>query len=166
MTPIISIIGRSGSGKTTLIEKLIPEFKKRGYRIGTIKHARCGFDIDKKGKDSSRHKNAGAEIVVIASSSKLAMVKDINKNTLFCPENFFQDMDLVLSEGFKNEKRPKIEVYRSLLKEKFISINDNNLIAVVTDVKTGFNVPLFGFEEIKSLTDFIEKKFLSKKDKN
>jgi len=70
-TPIICIVGKSESGKTTLIEKLIPELKKRGYNIGSIKHSCQKFDIDKKGKDSWRHRKAGADIVVIASADNL-----------------------------------------------------------------------------------------------
>ncbi len=76
MPPIISVVGKSESGKTTLIEKLIPELKNRGYRIGTIKHAHHNFDMDKEGKDSWRHKAAGSETVVIVSPGKISIVKD------------------------------------------------------------------------------------------
>ena len=82
MSPIISIVGKSKSGKTTLISKLIPELKKRGYRIGVIKHAFHKFEIDKKGKDSWQHKEAGAETVVVSSPGRVTMVKDSEDETL------------------------------------------------------------------------------------
>ena len=75
MPPILFIVGKSQAGKTTLIEKLIPQLKKRGYKIGTIKHAHHGFIVDKKGKDSRRHQEAGADTVLVASPGKIAMVK-------------------------------------------------------------------------------------------
>jgi len=83
-TPIVCIVGKSESGKTTLIEKLIPELKKRGYRIGSIKHICQAFDIDKRGKDSRRHRKAGADIVVIASTDNIAIIKDNDCESLDC----------------------------------------------------------------------------------
>ena len=79
MPPIISIVGKSDSGKTTLLEKLIAEIKNRGYHIGTIKHDTHGFDIDREGKDTWRHKKAGASTVAISSPTKVAIIKDINQ---------------------------------------------------------------------------------------
>ena len=76
MLPVVSIVGKSKSGKTTLIEKVIPELKNRGYKIGIVKHAAHGFEIDKKGKDSWRHQHAGADTVIVAGSDKMAMVKN------------------------------------------------------------------------------------------
>ena len=101
MPPIISIVGNSDSGKTTLIEKLIPELRHRGYRVGTVKHASHGFDIDRRGKDSWRHHQAGAEIVVVASPEQIAMVKNDPCDSLDCLERYFEGVDLVLAEGFK-----------------------------------------------------------------
>ena len=115
MTPIISIVGKSESGKTTLIEKLIPELKKRGYRIGTVKHALHGFQIDREGKDSFRHKAAGADTVVVVSPKSIAMVKNGGGETLDFVVKYFSDMDLVITEGYKRENKPKIEVFRKSL---------------------------------------------------
>ena len=75
MPAVISIVGHSGSGKTTLIVKLVGELKKRGYKIGTIKHAAHGFDVDREGKDSQKHKAAGADTVILASPDNMAMIK-------------------------------------------------------------------------------------------
>ena len=91
---------------------MIPELKKRGYRIGTVKHTFHGFDTDKKGKDSWRHKAAGAETVVVVSKGKIAMVKNENCETLSGLEKYFDDMDLIITEGFKRKNRLKIEVCR------------------------------------------------------
>jgi len=160
MPPIISVIGKSESGKTTLIEKLIPELKKRGYKIGTIKHASHGFEIDRKGKDSWRHKEAGANTVLVASPGKIAMVKDDNCEALSCLEKYFPDMDLIITEGYKKENKPQIEVFRKTENEEPFCLNRDNLVACVTDAGKDLDVPKFGFDEINELADFIEKKYL------
>jgi molybdopterin-guanine dinucleotide biosynthesis protein B len=160
MLPIISIVGTSKSGKTTLIEKLIPELKKRGYRIGTIKHTTHGFDMDKRGKDSWRHKAAGAETVIVASREKIVMVKDENISGLKSIEKYFDNVDLVITEGFKKENRPKIEIYRSNKSNPPLCQNDKTIIALVTDTDLLVNIPVFGLEAINSLADMIEKNYL------
>lgn len=160
MLPIISVVGKSKSGKTTLIEKLIPELKKRGYRVGTVKHASHDFDMDKKGKDSWRHKTAGADTVIIASSDRIAMMKDENSVSLESIEKYFDDVDLVITEGFKKENRPKIEVCRADRDQKPLCKDDKTLFAFVTDTDIILNVPTFGLEEIKALADLIEKRYL------
>jgi molybdopterin-guanine dinucleotide biosynthesis protein B len=160
MLPIISVVGTSKTGKTTLIEKLIPELKERGYRIGTVKHTAHDFDLDKKGKDSWRHKAAGADTVVIASREKIVMVKDENMAGLERIGKYFDDVDLVITEGFKKENRPKIEIYRSHKNNLPLCQNDKTVIALVTDTDIRVNVPVFGLEEIKSLADLIEKNYL------
>ena len=160
MPPILFIVGKSQAGKTTLIEKLIPQLKKRGYKIGTIKHAHHGFVVDKKGKDSRRHQEAGADTVLVASPGKIAMVK---KNTWQAIEDlteYFQDMDLIITEGFKGVKKPKIEIYRAAAHKKPFCLNDENLIAFVSDTDFNLNVPTFGLEDIHQIVAFIEKNFL------
>ena len=160
MPPIICIVGRSQSGKTTLIEKLIPALKNRGYRIGTIKHSHHIFDFDKTGKDSWRHRDAGAETVIIASPGKIALVKNDHEGTLDSLREFFGDMDLVITEGFKNERKPRIEVFRKANHDIPISIGNPHLVALVTDADVDLDVPCFGLEEVDALADLIEKKFL------
>jgi molybdopterin-guanine dinucleotide biosynthesis protein B len=154
MLPIISVVGTSKTGKTTLIEKLIPELKKRGYRIGTIKHTHHDFDMDKKGKDSWRHKAAGADTVIVASREKIVMIKDENSAGLELLGKYFDDVDLVITEGFKKE------IYRSHKNNLPLCQNDKTVIALVTDTDIRVNVPVFGLEEIKSLADLIEKNYL------
>jgi len=161
MTPIICIVGRSQTGKTTLIEKLIPVLKGRGYRIGTIKHSHHIFNFDKTGKDSWRHKDAGAETVIIASPGKIAMVKNDHEGTLESLQKFFDDLDLVITEGYKGAENPKIEVVRAARHQEVLLADDRNLIAVATDVEMVMEVPVFGLEDIDQLADFIEKDYLS-----
>lgn len=160
MPTLISIVGRSQSGKTTLIEKLIPELKKRGYKIGTIKHSHHAFDIDKSGKDSSRHKDAGAEAVIVASPGKIAMIKNEESGSPDSLLKYFDNVDLVITEGYKKEQKPKIEVVRSARHTEIFCKNDPNLMAVVTDAKMQLDVPVFGLDNISDLADFIEDKFL------
>ena len=155
MIPMISVVGKSQSGKTTLVTKLIPEFKKRGYRIGTVKHAHHNFDMDKEGKDSWRHKAAGSETVVIVSPGKISMVKDENFEGLEHLEKYFEGMDLVITEGFKQEKMPKIEVCRAVRNKEPLCRNDDTLTALVTDIEINIDVPTFGLEEIEALVDFM-----------
>ena len=160
MLPIISVVGESGAGKTTLIEKLIRELKKRAYRIGTVKHASHGFEIDKKEKDSWRHKQAGADTVVISSGQRIAMVKDENCESLACLEKYFQDMDLVITEGYKKENKPKIVIFRSPKHEEPLFREGENLIAFVTNSEFIHELPVFGLDEIEKLADLIEEKYL------
>jgi molybdopterin-guanine dinucleotide biosynthesis protein MobB len=160
MPPVISIVGRSQSGKTTLIEKLIPEFKRRGYTIGTIKHSHHNPDIDRSGKDSSRHKSAGADTVIFHSPGKIAMVRDDHAGDMDRLLGYFNDVDLVITEGYKSGHKPKIEVVRSARHTEPLLKDDTLLMAVVTDVDLQLTVPIFGFEDVVPLADMIEKKFL------
>ena len=162
MTPILSIVGKSQSGKTTLIEKLIPVLRGRGYRIGIIKHAHHGFDIDQEGKDSWRHKEAGADTVIVAGPEKIAMIKNDNGNSLNDLEKYVQDLDLVITEGYKRENRPKIEVIRAARNSTSLCVGDPALFAVLTDTSTDCNVPRFELDDVKGLADLIERKFLQK----
>lgn len=160
--PIICIVGRSGTGKTTLIEKLIPELKKRGFKIGTVKYSVHGFDLDIERKDSYRHKKAGASFVLISSPQKIALIKDIEKEYDLdeLKEKFIESVDLVLVEGFKRSPYPKIEVFRKDLCNKLLCAEENNVIAVVSDEKFDLNIPIFNLEQISKLADFIIEKFL------
>ncbi len=160
MPPIISVVGKSGSGKTTLIEKLIPELKKRGYRIAVIKHAFHQFDIDKEGKDSWRHRAAGADTVIVASQGRIAIVKNHHSENIDSMEAYFSDTDIVITEGYKRDNKPKIEVFRAAAHTEPLCRGNSDLVALVTDTDVDLNVPRFGLEDIKKLADFIEEKYL------
>ena len=112
--PLISIVSKKNSGKTTLLEKLIPELKRRGYRVGIIKHDTHGFDIGSQGKDTWRHKQAGADTVAISSPWNLSLIKDVEVEP--GPDElvaeYFKDEDIVITEGYKTIGKPQIEVFR------------------------------------------------------
>ncbi len=162
MVPIVSFVGKSNSGKTTVIEKLLPVLKARGLRIGVVKHAAHGFEIDRRGKDSFRHKAAGADAVLVASPARIAMVKDQTYAGLSPLLAYLPDVDLIVTEGFKSENFPKIEVLRSDRGGSFLCARDENLIAVVTDMETRPAVPAFGMDAAEPLADFIVERFLQK----
>ena len=162
--PIISIVGKSGSGKTTLIEKLIPELKKRGYRVGTIKHNVHGFQIDHEGKDSWRHKKAGACATVIACPTRVALIEDIESDYSLdeIRDKYIKRADIILAEGYKGNPFPKIEVFRSELKRELLYDKEDSLLAIAADVKLDADVPCFDINDAKGIADLIENKFLKK----
>ena len=159
--PIVSIVGKSNSGKTTLIERLIPALKARGYRIATIKHAGHAFDVDRPGKDSHRHKAAGAAAVMVASAGRIALVKDVIEPSLDDLAAYLQDADLIITEGYKRADKPKIEICRRQRSPAPLCLDDPNLVALVTDAAgaTG-TAPVFGLDDIEALADFLESRFL------
>jgi len=168
MIPIISIVGKSDSGKTTLIEKLVPELSQRGYRVATVKHDMHGFEVDREGKDSWRHKQAGAHTVVISSPQKLALIRDVEKDLTLdeIRGKWIQDVDLILSEGYKRDVQPKIEIFRKEKHKKLLCTKKDNLIAIVSNQKFRVGVPCFDLEDMRGLANFIEKEVLkSKKEK-
>ena len=128
-------------GKTTLIEKIIPQLKRRGYRVGIVKHAHHGFDLDKTGKDSHRHHRAGADTVMVASPGQIAMVKNVDSERLDELVAFFKDMDILISEGFKRDRAPKIEVYRQESHDRPACLADDTLLAMVSDTPLETTVP-------------------------
>lgn len=163
MIPIVSIVGRSNTGKTTLIEKVIPELRRRGYRIATIKHNIHGFDIDHEGKDSWRHKRAGAQATVIASPHQVAFVEDVTRDYELSElrDLYIRNVDIILSEGFKKNPHPKIEVVRSGLKHPPLCTREDNLIAIMSDVPVDRGVPCLDINDVAGLADLIEKRILT-----
>jgi molybdopterin-guanine dinucleotide biosynthesis protein B len=162
--PIVSIVGRSNSGKTTLLEKLIRALAARGRRIGTIKHHFHGpVEVDVPGKDSWRHRQAGARVVALASRETLFIVGETHGEWPL-PQIAHQalfDVDLILTEGFKAGPMPKIEVNRAAQSLPLLCGPEDRLMAVVSDRDHPVSVPRFGLEDIGPLTDFIEREFLA-----
>jgi molybdopterin-guanine dinucleotide biosynthesis protein B len=151
-----------------LIEKLVPELTRRGYRVATVKHDVHGFEVDREGKDSWRHKQAGAHTVIISSPQKIALIRDVEKDSTLdeIRRRWVQDVDLLLSEGYKKDVQPKIEVFRKEKHKKLLCAKKDNLIAIVSNRKFNVGVPCFHLEDMKGLSNFIEKEFLkSKKEK-
>ncbi|HZD60885.1 MAG TPA: molybdopterin-guanine dinucleotide biosynthesis protein B [Anaerolineae bacterium] len=162
MVPVVSIVGKSNVGKTTFMVKLIGELKRRGYKVAVIKHNVHHFEIDHPGKDTYRHAEAGADAVVIASAHKLAMIKKLEE------ELSIQDVvallgpgyDLVLTEGYKREPFPKIEVSRMAHSADLISEEDE-LIAVVTDNTFAIDRPHFGLDDATGVADLLEREIMA-----
>ena len=154
--PLVCIVGNSGSGKTTFIERLIPELKRRGLKVGTLKHDVHGFEMDKPGKDSWRHKQAGASTTIISSSQKIGIVMDVNHDHR--PDELltlFQGMDIILAEGYKRADRPKLEIFRAEITKEPLSKEDKSLLAIVSDTTVDLDVPRFFTKDIKGVTDFL-----------
>lgn len=163
---IITIIGKSNSGKTTLIEQLISRLSQKGYKIGSVKHTHSRFEIDKEGKDSWRHKHAGAHATLIVSDSKVALVKDDDTSELEKIQAYLQEMDLILAEGFKSLNLPKIEVFREAGGYPDpIAAGDKNLMAFVTDTSIDPGAPVFKLNDYDAVADFIETTYLKKPDR-
>lgn len=162
MIPVVSVVGKSNSGKTTLLEKLIPELKRRGYRVGTVKHhAHPGFEIDHPGKDTWRHARAGSDHVVISAPGKLATIRRVAEElTLDEILAEVQGVDIVLTEGYRLAGKPMIEVLRAERSRQPIC-NADELIALATDVPLDFPVPQFGLDDAPALVDLLERLFLA-----
>ncbi len=162
MIPVVSVVGKSNSGKTTLIEKMIAELVRRGYRVATIKHNRHGFEIDHEGKDSWRHKRAGAHVTVIASPHRVAVVEDVKEDMEIgeLVARYIRDVDIVLSEGFKKNPFPKIEVSRSEMNQALICSSADNLLVICSDRPLTADVPCLDINDHRRLVDMIEAKFL------
>ncbi|MCP4682943.1 MAG: molybdopterin-guanine dinucleotide biosynthesis protein B [Desulfobacterales bacterium] len=160
MPIIISIVGSSGSGKTTLLEKLIPELTGRGFKVGTIKHDVHGFEMDRPGKDSWRHKQAGAATSIISSPLQIGMLMDVDhEHSLDELSSLLTNVDIILTEGYKRESKVKLEVFRPEVHGKPLCRNDEQLVAMITDTPIDFGVPRFSTEDIKGLADFLIEHF-------
>ncbi len=155
---VISIVGRSGGGKTTLIEKIIPELRSRGRRIATIKHDVHGFEMDREGKDTWRHKRAGAEMIAISSPSKVGIIMDVGAEKTVSELLSYvpKGVDYVLTEGFKREKYPKMEVLKEGEAGGPITSEGEGLIALIGPEKTASKVPFFQRDDVKAIADFME----------
>jgi len=161
LTPIVSVVGKSNSGKTTLLEKLIPVLKNRGHRVAVIKHHAHGeFEVDQPGKDSWRHAQAGADVVVIASPVKVAQVQRVAREpSLREIAARLTGVDLILTEGYKRADTPKIEVSRQERSTELIC-DPAELLAIAADYPVDMDVPAFGLEDTAGLADLIEAEIL------
>lgn len=162
MPPIISIVGKSDSGKTTFLEKLVAEIRSRGYRVGSIKHDTHGFDIDHEGKDSWRHKQAGAAGVIISSPQKIAVVKDTDEDMAIdsLVSQYLSDMDIVFTEGYKREDKPKVEVSRKEMHRELLCQDDDKLVALVSNQVFAVAAPCFDINDAKGVADLLQEKYL------
>jgi molybdopterin-guanine dinucleotide biosynthesis protein B/molybdopterin-guanine dinucleotide biosynthesis protein len=163
--PAVTFIARSGTGKTTLLEKLIAEMVRRGWTVGALKHDAHHFDIDHEGKDSWRLTNAGATVTAISSPTKSAVVRQHEvEPPLDSLLHDFSGMDIVLTEGFKRSRLPKIEIHRAVLADPLLGrgeFDDPTLLAVVSDELLEIDIPCFNLEDVSRIADFLESSFLA-----
>jgi len=168
--PILSVVGRSNSGKTTLLEKLIRELAGRGRRVGTVKHHHHHgpVTVDVPGKDSWRHRQAGACAVALLSPETMFVVRDSGKGLSLdaLAHLDLRGVDLILTEGFKSGAMPKIEVNRRAQQVPLLCGPGDHLVAVVSDWDTGARVPHFGLEAVAPLADFVEEGYLHGADRS
>jgi molybdopterin-guanine dinucleotide biosynthesis protein MobB len=159
--PIVSVVGKSDSGKTFLICGLVPELKRRGYRVATIKHDVHGFNIDHPGKDSWKHGQAGADTVVISSPQQVAMIEKVAQElTLDQVIARITNVDIIISEGYKRNDKPKLEVFRSTVHDSPLCDSGDNLLAIASDVRPELGVPVFALDDFAGMADLIENKIL------
>ena len=158
--PVLCLIGRSGTGKTTVIERLIPLLKSKGVSVATIKHHNHDFEMDRKGKDTYRHKEAGARIAMIVSPRKLALVEDTEREPELneIVDRYIRSVDFVIVEGFKTAAVPKIEVYNFRDGVLPLALGDNDLLAIVSDRAIPAPVPVFLRDDVDRLAGFIIEK--------
>ncbi len=155
VTPVFAFAAYSGTGKTTIIEKLVSALKAEGLRVAVIKHDGHDFEMDREGKDSWRFTQAGADISLIASSSKTAMIESRGHSV----EELIaitHDVDVILIEGYKNEKLPRIGIARKATGKGFTA-PVNSFIAIMTDIEDSYPAPCFQLDDIGGLKDFIMK---------
>lgn len=160
MVPLVCVVGKSGVGKTYVVERLVAELKRRSYRVATIKHSASGFEIDHEGKDTWRYAQAGSDTVAISSSQKFAIIRKVDHDhTLAELQRFLvPDFDIILAEGFKQDKAPKIEVHRKEFGPDLLCAKEE-LLAIATDEKLKIDVPQYGLEDAAGLVDLVEQRF-------
>jgi len=155
---VFGLAGWSGSGKTTLLAALIPELVRRGVTVSTIKHAHHEFDIDQPGKDSWRHRQAGASEVMVASSRRFALMHELRD----APEPSLDELvarmapvDLLLVEGFKRDPHPKLEVHRPSVGKPFLYPDDPHIVAIASDETLSAPLPLLPLGDAAAIAAFI-----------
>ena len=157
---VFGIVGWKNSGKTGLLERLVDDIANRGFSVSTMKHAHHNFDVDQKGKDSFRHRKAGAHQVFLSSDARWVLMTELRESLKLTMEEQLGKMDpvdLVLIEGFKTNDHLKIETYRSVTGQKLIAPSDKNIIAVATNDKVDTVVPTLNLDDTKTIADFVLK---------
>ena len=160
MVPVVSFVGNSGVGKTTFLERLIPVLKSRGYRVASVKHDVHNFVIDYPGKDSWRLTQAGSDVVVLSSSTKLAVLETVSEERSLSElvDMISNRVDLVITEGYRGAAALKIEVSRKA-QGATLTARMDDLLAIVTDQPFEIDVPQFGLEDASAVADFLIGRF-------
>ena len=155
---IYGVTGWKNAGKTGLMERLVAEITSRGLSVSTIKHAHHSFDVDHPGKDSHRHRVAGAHEVLLASKNRIALMQELRDHEE--PElahllTRLSPVDLVLIEGYKRDRHPKIEAHRAVTGQPLIAPGDDTIRAVASDVPLTLDRSVFGLDDTIALADFV-----------
>ena len=156
---LYGVTGWKNSGKTVLVERLVAEITGRGFTVSTLKHAHHGFDVDQPGRDSHRHRVAGAGQVLVASSVRWALITELRgapEPPLAALLERLDPVDLVLVEGWKRDRHPKIETRRAGAAREPIALGDPTIEAVASDAALeGLHVPVFDLDDARGIADFI-----------
>ena len=156
---VLGIVGWSGSGKTTLITRLIPVLSGRGLQVATLKHAHHAFDVDQPGKDSYEHRKAGASEVIVSSARRWVQMHEVGEGREATLAELLQRLspcDLVLIEGFKTDRHPKLEVFRQAAQQSPLHPQDNRIVAIASDQEfPGAGVPVVDLNNVESVADLV-----------
>ena len=155
---LYGVTGWKNAGKTGLMERLVAEITGRGLSVSTVKHAHHTFDVDHPGKDSHRHRVAGAREVLLASRNRFALMhelREVEEPTLEVLLQKLSPVDLVLVEGYKRDRHPKIEAFRAETGNALIAPDDPTIRAVASDVTLGLDRPVFDLNDTAGIADFI-----------
>jgi molybdopterin-guanine dinucleotide biosynthesis protein B len=156
---VIGMAGWSGSGKTTLLAKLIPGLIARGFRVSTVKHAHHAFDVDRPGKDSHTHRQAGATEVLVSSARRFALVHELRgaaEPTLGELLDKLAPVDLVIVEGFKHGSHPRLEVFCAAVGKPLLHPDDPHIVAVASDTPlAGTKIPIVALDDIDAIVDIV-----------
>jgi molybdopterin-guanine dinucleotide biosynthesis protein MobB len=155
---IFGVTGWKNSGKTGLMERLITEFTARGLTVSSIKHAHHSFDIDHPGRDSYRHRDAGARQVLLASRNRWALMHELrveDEPSLGDLLEQLSPVDLVLIEGYKRDRHPKIEAHRKETGQPLIAPEDETIVAVASDTSVSVDRPVLDLNDTASIANFI-----------
>lgn len=156
---IFGIAGFKNTGKTTLVVELVGELRRRGLRVATVKHAHHDFDVDRPGKDSYRHREAGAEEVIIASDRRIAHIRELGATAAPPLRDLLArlgDVDVVLVEGYKHGDQPKLELRRAGVETPPLAPDDPGVLAVVADYPVAdAGVPVLARDDVPAIADFV-----------
>ena len=155
---LYGIVGYKNAGKTGLMERLVTEITGRGFTVSTLKHAHHTFDVDQPGKDSHRHRVAGAHQVLLASGTRWALMTELRGHAeppLADLLARLDPVDLVLVEGYKRDAHPKVEAHRAVTGNPLIARDDDTVRAVASDTPLDLDRPVFDLNDTKTIADFI-----------
>ncbi len=155
---IYGVTGWKNAGKTGLMERLVTEITARGFSVSTVKHAHHSFDVDHPGRDSYRHREAGAREVLLSSRNRVALMQELRDQDEPSLDDLLKRLspvDLVLIEGYKRDRHPKVEAHRQEPGNPLIAADDPTIRAVASDTPMELDRPVFDLNDTKAIADFI-----------